>query len=52
MIVFLPYHFSTDVGVFFCGPAALSRQLHRNCNRHSSRSDPAKARFFYNKENF
>ena len=45
-------HPNTDVGVFFCGPAALSKQLHRNCNQHSSRRDPSKARFFYNKENF
>jgi len=42
-------HPETDVGVFFCGPAALSRTLKMNCNTHS---DPRNTRFFYGKENF
>jgi NADPH oxidase len=42
-------HPDTDVGVFFCGPAALSRTLKTNCNTHS---DPRNTRFFYGKENF
>jgi NADPH oxidase len=42
-------HPETDVGVFFCGPAALSRTLKGMCNTHS---DPRNTRFFYGKENF
>lgn len=37
-----------DTGVFFCGPAQLSKQLHKICNRYSNQN----IRFIYNKENF
>ena len=37
-----------NVGVFFCGPANLSRELHILSNKYSNES----ARFFYNKESF
>ncbi|TFY56237.1 hypothetical protein EVJ58_g7759 [Rhodofomes roseus] len=39
----------TDVGVFFCGPAVLSKQLHISCNKYST---PNGTRFFFGKENF
>ncbi|KAI0296920.1 NADPH oxidase [Multifurca ochricompacta] len=39
----------TDVGVFFCGPSVLSRQLHQMCNKYST---PNGTRFFFGKENF
>ncbi|KAG7445186.1 NADPH oxidase [Guyanagaster necrorhizus] len=42
-------HPSTDVGVFFCGPSPLSKQLHTMANKYS---DPQGTRFFYGKENF
>lgn len=42
-------HPQTDVGVFYCGPTALSKQLHLMCNKWS---DPRGARFFFGKENF
>ncbi|KAF8878074.1 NADPH oxidase [Infundibulicybe gibba] len=42
-------HPETDVGVFFCGPAVLSRQLHHMSNKYS---DPKGTRFFFGKENF
>ncbi|KAF8648949.1 hypothetical protein AX16_006129 [Volvariella volvacea WC 439] len=42
-------HPETDVGVFFCGPPALSKSLHSMCNKYS---DPRNTRFFYGKENF
>lgn len=41
-------HVEADVGVFFCGVAALSAELHRMCNKHSTSSTT----FHYNKENF
>ncbi len=37
-----------DVGVFFCGPAGLNKDLHRLCNKYSSEN----ANFVYNKESF
>lgn len=37
-----------DVGVFFCGPAGLNRDLQKVCNKHSSDN----ANFVYNKESF
>ena len=43
---------STDVGVFFCGPAVLSHNLHEKCNEYTGRSDGNRAKFLYNKENF
>ncbi|GBE83507.1 NADPH oxidase [Sparassis latifolia] len=42
-------HPETDVGVFFCGPATLSRQLHICCNKFST---PKGTHFFFGKENF
>ena len=36
----------TDVGVFFCGPAVLSRQLHQMSNKYST---PKGTRFFFGK---
>ncbi|KAI0074348.1 NADPH oxidase [Panus rudis PR-1116 ss-1] len=42
-------HPETDVGVFFCGPAVLSKQLHVACNKYST---PGGTRFFFGKENF
>ena len=37
-----------DVGVFYCGPTALSFQLHDLCAKYSS----GKINFIFNKENF
>jgi len=42
-------HPETDVGVFFCGPTVLSRQLHTMSNKYST---PGGTRFFFGKENF
>ncbi|KAF9034679.1 NADPH oxidase isoform 2 [Hymenopellis radicata] len=42
-------HPESDVGVFFCGPPVLSKQLHVMCNKYS---DPKGTRFFFGKENF
>ncbi|TFK52979.1 NADPH oxidase isoform 2 [Heliocybe sulcata] len=42
-------HPETDCGVFFCGPAVLSRQLHIMSNKYSN---PKGTRFFFGKENF
>ncbi|KAJ7268158.1 NADPH oxidase [Mycena haematopus] len=42
-------HPESDVGVFFCGPPAIAKALHENCNKHS---DPERTRFFFGKENF
>ncbi|KAI0718662.1 NADPH oxidase [Fomitopsis betulina] len=42
-------HPDTDVGVFFCGPAALSKQLHVCSNKYST---PNGTKFFFGKENF
>lgn len=44
-------HPGVDVGVFFCGPKALSEILHKNCNKYTD-SDGTGTRFFYGKENF
>ncbi|KAF8837003.1 NADPH oxidase B [Paxillus ammoniavirescens] len=44
-------HPETDVGVFFCGPAVLSKQLHQMCNKYSS-PGAGGTRFFFGKENF
>ncbi|XP_062511331.1 uncharacterized protein LOC134187231 [Corticium candelabrum] len=35
-----------DIGVFYCGPKALSRTLHKKSNEYST----SETRFFYNKE--
>jgi NADPH oxidase len=37
-----------NIGVFFCGPQALSYELHKICNKYSNEE----TRFIYNKENF
>ncbi|KAG9226910.1 hypothetical protein CCMSSC00406_0003417 [Pleurotus cornucopiae] len=42
-------HPETDVGVFFCGPPVLSKQLHQYSNKYSH---PKGTRFFFGKENF
>jgi predicted ferric reductase len=42
-------HPETDVGVFFCGPPALSKMLHQMSNKYS---EPNGTRFFFGKENF
>ncbi|TFK29465.1 NADPH oxidase isoform 2 [Coprinopsis marcescibilis] len=42
-------HPETDIGVFFCGPAPLSKELHKMCNVYSTAKG---TRFFYGKENF
>jgi len=42
-------HPETDVGVFFCGPPALSKTLHQLSTKYS---DPKGTRFFFGKENF
>ena len=39
-------HPETDVGVFFCGPSVLSRQLHQMSNKYST---PKGTRFFFGK---
>lgn len=44
-------HAGISVGVFFCGPSALSNTLHQQSNKHSA-VDGTGAKFFYNKENF
>eukprot|EP01112_Ceratiomyxa_fruticulosa_P000009 TRINITY_DN0_c1_g1_i1.p1 TRINITY_DN0_c1_g1~~TRINITY_DN0_c1_g1_i1.p1 ORF type:complete len:525 (+),score=105.37 TRINITY_DN0_c1_g1_i1:195-1769(+) len=44
-------HRDTDVGVFFCGPRVLSKDLYKNC-REFTTAGPEGARFHYNKENF
>ncbi|KZT35208.1 hypothetical protein SISSUDRAFT_1064674 [Sistotremastrum suecicum HHB10207 ss-3] len=43
------HHPDTDVGVFFCGPAVLSKTLHQMSNKYSK---PKGTRFFFGKENF
>ncbi|CAG8471586.1 11249_t:CDS:2 [Paraglomus occultum] len=42
---------ATDVGVFFCGPKPLGKQLHTKCNLWSQGFEDG-TRFFYGKENF
>ncbi|KAF8812829.1 NADPH oxidase B [Phlegmacium glaucopus] len=42
-------HPETDVGVFFCGPPALSKMLHEMSNKYS---DHKGTRFYFGKENF
>ncbi|KAI8852816.1 ferric reductase NAD binding domain-containing protein [Chytridium lagenaria] len=44
-------HPGTDIGVFFCGPKILSKNLHKACNRWTEATDNG-TRFFYGKENF
>jgi predicted ferric reductase len=44
-------HADQDVGVFFCGPRVLSKDLYKHCTRHTSTSAGG-CRFHFNKENF
>ncbi|ELW72746.1 NADPH oxidase 3 [Tupaia chinensis] len=44
-------HPSSSIGVFFCGPKALSKTLQRMCRLYSS-VDPRGVHFYYNKESF
>lgn len=44
-------HVNSDVGVFFCGPRVLSKELYKNCVRFTNTSDGG-CRFHFNKENF
>ncbi|XP_036172045.1 NADPH oxidase 3 [Myotis myotis] len=44
-------HPSSSIGVFFCGPKALSQTLQRMCRLYSS-ADPRGVHFYYNKESF
>uniref|UniRef100_A0A452J5F7 FAD-binding FR-type domain-containing protein n=1 Tax=Gopherus agassizii TaxID=38772 RepID=A0A452J5F7_9SAUR len=44
-------HPSNSIGVFFCGPKALSKILQKSCNLYSS-ADPRGVQFHYNKESF
>lgn len=45
---------STDIGVFFCGPAILSETLDKACSLANAEleDNQAGSMFFYNKENF
>jgi len=43
-------HAGQNVGVFFCGPAVLSKQLKKFCNLFTSAK--TKTKFYYHKENF
>jgi NADPH oxidase len=44
-------HVNEDVGVFFCGPRVLSKDLYKNSVDHTSTQEGG-CRFHYNKENF
>uniref|UniRef100_A0A452EJ13 NADPH oxidase 2 n=1 Tax=Capra hircus TaxID=9925 RepID=A0A452EJ13_CAPHI len=44
-------HPSSNIGVFFCGPKALSKILQRMCRVYSS-ADPRGVHFYYNRESF
>lgn len=43
-------HQGQKVGVFFCGPAVLSKQLYKYCRKYTSSS--TNTSFVYHKENF
>jgi len=43
-------HRGTDVGVFFCGPPVLSKQLYKFCTK--STDSASGTRFRFHKENF
>ncbi|KAK2502908.1 hypothetical protein MC885_017945 [Smutsia gigantea] len=45
------HHPSCNIGVFFCGPKALSKTLQRMCCLYSS-ADPRGVHFYYHKESF
>lgn len=44
-------HPDTDVGVFYCGPPVLSKDLHKLSNKYTN-PGPKGTRFFFGKENF
>lgn len=44
-------HPNSDVGVFFCGPRVLSKELYKNCRKFTSTLEGG-CRFHFNKENF
>lgn len=44
-------HVNQDVGVFFCGPRVLSKELYKNSRKFTSTVSGG-CRFHYNKENF
>ncbi|XP_059970959.1 NADPH oxidase 3 [Mesoplodon densirostris] len=44
-------HPSSNIGVFFCGPKALSKIIQRMCRLYSS-ADPRGIHFHYNRESF
>ena len=41
-------HSGADIGVFFCGPKALSKTLHKMCNKYTEATDDG-TRFYYSK---
>lgn len=43
-------HRGQTVGVFFCGPPVLSKQLYKMCRKYTNSSTGTK--FVYHKENF
>jgi len=43
-------HQGSEIGVFFCGPAILSKELYKMARRNTSAT--TKTRFVYHKENF
>lgn len=43
-------HVGSSVGVFFCGPAILSKQLYKMCRKHTNIKTATK--FVFHKENF
>jgi len=44
-------HPNSDVGVFYCGPRVLSKELYKNARKFTSTLEGG-CRFHYNKENF
>jgi len=45
-------HPDTEIGVFFCGPKPLGKQIEIACNRWTQAEDEGGCKFVYNKENF
>jgi hypothetical protein len=43
-------HQGKTIGVFFCGPAVLSKELYKYCKKHTSAAK--KTKFVFHKENF
>ncbi|XP_010623507.1 NADPH oxidase 3 [Fukomys damarensis] len=44
-------HPSSSIGVFFCGPKAMSKTLQKMCHLYSS-ADPRGVHFYYNNDSF